>query len=485
MTYQMALDAPVRARRAGLVLAVCCLGQLMVILDSSIVNVAIPSIQSALHFTPGSLTWVYDGYLIPFAGFLLFSGRMVDLYGGRRLLLIGLGVFTVFSLVGGIATNAATLVLGRAGQGFGGAIIASSALAVLTSTFTEPTERAKALALWGAASGSGGAIGVLSGGAIVEWMSWRWVFLVNVPLGLLIAGLAVASVGTTPGGGSGAQAKETKPKQQTKLDVLGSVSVTLGIAALVYGLAEGQRYGWGSARIVSALAIGVVLLAVFVLDQAKLAEQPLMDLRLFRNRSVWAANVTMLAFGAALPATFYFLTLLYQSVLHYSAIRTGLVFLPLTVCAFIGAAASSVIAPRTGPRPMMLAGLVPMIAGLVWQSAADEHATYVADLLGPSLLFGLGLGIVVTSVAGAATAGVPEDKQGLASGVLNTSQSLGGAAGLAVMVAVAQARTAHVAGESGPDAHAFAAGYAAAFLATGVLLALSLVSAAAVPRETR
>ncbi|MFC5070219.1 MFS transporter [Kitasatospora cinereorecta] len=267
--------------------------------------------------------------------------------------------------------------------------------------------------------------------------------------------------------------------------MLGSLSVTLGIAALVYGLAEGQHYGWGSARIVTSLTAGVLLLAVFVLDQAKLAEQPLMELSLFRNRSVWAANLTMLAFGAALPTMFYFLTLLYQTVLHYSAIRTGLAFLPLTVFAFIGAAASSGVAPRTGPRPMMLAGLLPMIAGLVWQSAADENASYLADLLGPTLLFGLGLGIVVTSVAGAATAGVPQDKHGLASGVLNTSQSLGGAAGLAVMVALAQTRTADVAGDTAPDAHAFVSGYGVAFLATGVLLALSLAAAAAVPRGTR
>ncbi|MEU5416871.1 MFS transporter [Streptomyces clavifer] len=481
MTAQMTMEAPVRARRAGLVLAVCCLGQLIVILDASIVNVAIPSIQDALHFTPGSLTWVYNGYLIPFAGFLLFSGRMVDLFGGRRLLLIGTAVFTVFSFVGGIAPNAATLVLGRAGQGFGGAVIASATLAVLSSTFTEPVERAKAFALWGAASGSGGAIGVLSGGAIVEWVSWRWVFLVNLPLGLLIAGMAVMSVTAAPGAPGGAGG----PRKKAKLDVLGSLSVTLGIAALVYGLAEGQHYGWGSARIVTSLTIGVVLLAVFVLDQAKLAEQPLMELSLFRNRSVWAANLTMLAFGAALPTMFYFLTLLYQSVLHYSAIRTGLAFLPLTVFAFIGAAASSSVAPRTGPRPMMLVGLLPMIAGLVWQSAADEHATYLADLLGPTLLFGVGLGIVVTSVAGAATAGVPEDKHGLASGVLNTSQSLGGAAGLAVMVALAQTRTAEVAGDGPPDAHAFVAGYGVAFLATGVLLTLSLAAAAAVPRGPR
>ncbi|MGW6152241.1 MFS transporter [Streptomyces sp. NPDC055144] len=473
MIDQVALDAPAQPRRAGFVLAVCCLAQLTVILDASIVNVAIPSIQNALHFTPGSLTWVYDGYLIPFAGFLLLAGRMVDLFGGRRLLLIGLAVFTAFSLVGGIAANSATLVLGRAGQGFGGAIMASASLAVLSSTFTEPMERAKALALWGAASGSGGAIGVLSGGAIVEWMSWRWVFLINVPLCLLIVGMAVSSIAPTPRGDT---------RKGAKLDVLGSVSVTLGIAALVYGLAEGQRYGWGSTRIVGSLTIGVVLLAVFVLDQAKLAKQPLMELSLFRNRSVWAANVTMLAFGAALPTTFYFLTLLYQSVLHYSAMRTGLVFLPLTVFAFIGAAASSVVGPRTGPRPMMLVGLLPMIGGLLWQSTANEHASYVADLMGPSLLFGLGLGIVVTSVAGAATAGVPEDKQGLASGVLNTSQSLGGAAGLAVMVALAQVRTADIAGDGPPDAHAFASGYGVAFLATAVLLALSLAAAAAVPR---
>ncbi|WP_410538497.1 MFS transporter [Streptomyces sp. KL2] len=473
MIDQMTSAAPAKPRRAGFVLAVCCLAQLTVILDASIVNVAIPSIQQDLQFTPGSLTWVYNGYLIPFAGFLLLAGRMVDLLGGRRMLLVGLAVFTVFSLVGGIAPNAGALVIGRAGQGFGGAIMASASLAVLSSTFTHPVERAKALALWGAASGSGGAIGVLSGGAIVQWMSWRWVFLINVPLCLLIVGMAVVSVATTSRIGT---------RGGTKLDVLGSLSVTLGIAALVYGLAEGQRYGWGSARIVASLTIGVVLLAVFVLDQAKWAAQPLMELSLFRNRSVWAANVTMLALGAALPTAFYFLTLLYQSVLHYSAIRTGLVFLPLTLCAFAGAAASSVVGPKTGPRPLMLVGLFPMIAGLLWQSSADESASYIADLLGPSLLFGLGLGILVTSVAAAATAGVPEDKQGLASGVLNTSQALGGAAGLAVMVALAQWRTAQVADGGPPDVHAFASGYGVAFLATAVLLVLSLAAAAAVPR---
>ncbi|GGZ00927.1 DHA2 family efflux MFS transporter permease subunit [Streptomyces nitrosporeus] len=473
MIDQMAPAVPVRQRRAGLVLAVCCLAQLTVILDSSIVNVAIPSIQDALHFTPGSLTWVYNGYLIPFAGFLLLSGRMVDLLGGRRMLMVGFAVFTLFSLVGGIAPNAATLVIGRAGQGIGGAVMASASLAVLSSTFTEPVERAKALALWGAASGSGGAVGVLSGGAIVEWMSWRWVLLINVPLCLVIMAMAAVSVAPTPSRGT---------RKGTKLDLLGSLSVTLGIAALVYGLAEGQRYGWGSARIVTALTVGVVLLVVFVLDQAKWAAQPLMELSLFRNRSVWAANVTMLALGAALPTAFYFLTLLYQSVLHYSAMRTGLVFLPLTLCAFAGAAASSVVGPKVGPRPLMLVGLLPMIAGLLWQSAADENAAYAVDLLGPSLLFGLGLGILVTSVASAATAGVPDDKQGLASGVLNTSQALGGAAGLAVMVALAQMRTSQVADGGPPDAHAFASGYGVAFLATAVLLVCALAAAAAVPR---
>jgi EmrB/QacA subfamily drug resistance transporter len=463
--------------RFGLILAVCCLGQLMVILDVSIVNVALPAMQKALHFDVHSLQWVFNAYLIAFAGFLLLTGRLADLFGRRRLLLSGLVVFTVASLIGGISQNAITLVLARGGMGLGAAAIASSALAVLSATFTEPAARAKAFALWGAAAGSGGAVGVLSGGAIVQWLSWRWVLLVNVPLGLLIFAMAVVAVGQ-------AHAARTR----LKLDLPGALSVTLGITGIVYGLAAGEQYGWGSARIVASFGIGAALLAFFVLDQAKLARQPLMPLGFFRNRSVSAANVLMFAVGATLPSTFYFLTLLFQRVLGYGPLHTGLVFLPLSATAFAGAALCSGLVPRVGPRTVLILGLLPMIGALGWLSQANEFSTFGADLLGPTMLFGFGLGAIVTAAAAAATAGVSEDQQGLASGLLNTNQSLGGAAGLACLVAVASARTTSVGGPSvagGLSHHALAAGYGLGFLASGVLLVASLAAAAAVPRMQR
>jgi EmrB/QacA subfamily drug resistance transporter len=468
-----ALLAP-RRPRLGLILAVCCLGQLMVILDVSIVNVALPAMQRALNFDRSSLQWVPNAYTITFAGFLLLTGRLADLIGRRRMLLAGLAIFTACSLIGGLSRSALALVLARAGQGVGGAAIASAALAVLSVTFTEPAARARAFGVWGAAAGSGGAIGVLSGGAIVQWLSWRWVLLVNVPLGLLIFGMAVVSV---------VQPRDRRAR--ARLDLPGALAVTFGTAAIVYGLAEGQRYGWGSARIVATLGAGAALLIFFALDQAKLASQPLMALSIFRNRSVSAANVLMLTVGATLPATFYFLTLLYQRVLGYSPIHTGLAFLPLTLSAFAGAAVCSGVVPRLSPRPVLVLSILPAIAGLGWLSQANEFSGYAADLLGPCLLFGFGLGAIITAAAAAATAGVPEHQQGLASGLLNTTQSLGGAAGLAALVAVAGARTASVGGElslaHAPGNHALAAGYGLGFFVAAMLLVASLAAAAAVP----
>jgi EmrB/QacA subfamily drug resistance transporter len=446
----------------------------MVVLDGSIMNVALPTVQRVLHFDADSLQWVLNAFMIPFAGLLLLAGRLADLYGRRRFFLTGIVLFTAASLLGGLATDATTLIIARAGQGVGAAIIAPATLAVLSTTFTEPGERAKAFGLWGAAAGSGGAIGVLAGGVIVQWLSWRWVLLVNVPLGVLLFLMAAASV---------IESRDTRAAR--KLDFLGALSVTVGIAALVYGVAEGGRYGWGSGRIVAALAVGAVLLATFLVDQAVLADQPLMPLDIFRSRSVSGSNAVMFLAGAAMLSTFYFMTLLLQEVLHYNAIHTGLAYLPLALSTFVGAGVCSAIVAKTGARPVLALGTALGIVGLVWLSRADEHATFAAGLLGPTVLFGIGVGLVITGTANGATVDVPWERQGLASGLLNTNQSLGSAAGLAALVAVATSRTAHTAAgdpASLASGHALASGFQLAFVVAAVFMAVGFVISLVIPR---
>ena len=469
--------------KPGLVLAVCCLAQLVVVLDASIMNVALPVVQKSLGFDENSLQWVLNAFMIPFAGLLLLAGRMADLYGRRRFFLGGIALFTLASLLGGIAWDAGSLIAARAGQGVGAAIIAPAALSILSTTFTEPAARAKAFGLWGAAAGSGGALGVLAGGVIVEWLSWRWVLLVNIPIGVILLAMAAAAVA------------DTRDKAaRRRLDIFGALSVTLGIGAVVYGIAEGQRYGWGSTRIVTSLGLGAVLLVLFLVDQAKLAQQPLMPLAIFRRRAVSAANAIVLLVGAAMLSTFYFMTLLLQLVLAYDPLHTGLAYLPVSVSTFVGAAGCAAVVVKTGPRPVLVAGLGLSAVGLLWLSMADETASFTGDILGPTVLYGIGLGLVITGTANAATAGVPDEQQGLASGLLNTNQSLGSAAGLACLVAIANSRTAQVTQDTQPtdgaaaaaqQGHALAEGFSLAFLVAAALSAAAILLALAVPKAER
>ncbi|MFF1451676.1 MFS transporter [Streptomyces sp. NPDC058274] len=468
-----------RPARPGLVLAACCLSQLVVVLDGSIMNVALPAVQSDLSFDQNSLQWVLNAFMIPFAGLLLLAGRMADLFGRRRLFLTGIAVFTVSSLLGGLAVSSLWLILARAGQGVGAAIIAPATLSVLSTTFVEPKERAKAFGLWGAAAGSGGAIGVLAGGVIVEWLSWRWVLLVNIPLGAVLMFMVASAV-----------AESRDPQARRRLDVMGALSVTLGLALIVYGIAEGERYGWGSTRILTALGAGVLLLVFFLVDQAKLAEQPIMPLSIFRSRSVSVANAVTFFGGAAMLSTFYFITMQLQLVLGYSALHTGLAYLPLSLATFVGAGGCSVVVARTGSRPVLLVGLVLAAVGLLWLSRADETAAFAADLLGPTVIFGIGLGLLITGTANAATADVPESQQGLASGLLNTNQTLGSAVGLAILVAVANSRTKEAMKSVDPAdavarAHALSSGYERAFLVTAGVLAATVLIALAAPKARR
>jgi EmrB/QacA subfamily drug resistance transporter len=456
--------------RLGLVLAVCCAGQFMVVLDASVVNVALPSIDRSLHFGASSLQWVINAYTIAFAGFLLLGGRLADLFGRRRIFLLGITVFTLASLVGGLAFNASTLVLARAVQGLGAAIVAPATLTVLGTTFTDPAERGKAFGLWGAVSGGGGAIGVLVGGMITEWLSWRWILLVNVPIGILLFAATAYAVTELRG-----------DENERRLDILGALSVTLGLIAIVYGVAEAQKYGWGSGRIVGSLVVGAALLALFLIDQAKLARQPLVPLGIFRVRTVTVANIVAFTASAALFSTFYFFTLYTQLVLGYSPLRTGLAYLPLSVGIFAGARGIAPLVARIGPRWILVTGLVLSVAGLAWLGNTSVHASFAADLLGPTLLLGFGQGMVTASSANVGTAGLPYQQIGLASGLLNTNRQLGGALGLAILVALAVNRTGH---HGGGYKEALASGYGLAFLAAAVFAAAGIVAALAAPAKT-
>ncbi|MDX6311935.1 MAG: hypothetical protein QOF44_1399 [Streptomyces sp.] len=465
-------SAPAEAGiRLGLVLAVCCLGQFMNVLDASVVNVALPVIARDLGFAHTNLQWVNNAYTIAVCGFLLLGGRLADLFGQRRIFLSGVGLFTLASAVGGLAGSPVTLVLARAFQGLGAAVMAPATLTVLGTTFTQPAARARAFGFWSAVSGAAGAIGVLVGGVITQWLSWRWILLVNVPLGLLLFAAVRWVVPETPGNRG----------RRGGLDVPGAVTVTLGLIATVYGVGGSHTHGWGSPQVIGALTAGGALLGLFVFLQAKVSPHPLVPLGIFRNRSVAAANLVAFFAIAALFSTFYFFTLILQQVLDYSPLRTGVSYLPMSLGLALGGWGVSSLVPRTGPRPVLLAGLSLGSAGLLWLSRADEHATFAGNLLGPALLIGFGMGAVLNATTNAATAGLPPRQAGLASGLLNTTRQLGSAVGLVTLATLAASRTATESGRGVPIGHALASGYGLALYGAAIFGAAGLLASLAVP----
>jgi EmrB/QacA subfamily drug resistance transporter len=435
-----------------MVLAACCMGQFMIILDGSVMNVALGVINETFTFHGNTLQWVANSYAIIYAGCLLLGGRLADLYGRRRLMLTGIVIFTLASMAAGVAFNATTLIIARGFQGLGAAIMAPASLTVLGTTFTDGPARAKAFGLWGAAAAGGGAIGVLLGGVFTEWLSWRWLLLINLPIGIALYSAAAYSV------------KESKSAADNKLDIPGALSITAGLMALVYGIAEGS---------LMPAIVGVLVLGFFLVDQAKLAKQPLVPLSFFRNRSVTAANLVALVASGAIFTVFYFFTLYMQQVLGYSPIHTGLAYVPLTVGVFLGARGLAPHVNSLGPKRVLLIGLSLSAAGMFWLSSASAPVSYFADLFGPTLLLGLGQGVVTTGTALAATANLPYHQAGLASGVLNTTRQLGGAVGLAMLVAIANSQA------------SLAGGYLLAFTVSGVFLLISLVPASFAPGGTR
>ncbi len=442
-------------------LILLCSAQFVVVLDASIVNVALPTIKEALHFSESGLPWVVNAYVLTFGGFLLLGGRLADLLGRRRVFMFGLVLFALASLVGGLATNSGQLVAARAVQGLGAAILSPAALSIVATTFRDGAERNKALGIWGAVAGSGGAAGVLLGGVLTEYVGWEWVLWVNVPIGIAAAAIAPSLIA------------ETRNEDETRhFDVAGAATITIGLSALVYALLDAPDAGWGSTQTIGILAAAAVLLIAFVAIERR-SRAPLVPFRIFRLRTITGANVVGILVGASLFSMFFFISLYMQQVLGYSAIKAGLSYLPLAVSIILSAGIASSLVTKVGFKPILATGMILIAAGLLWfsQISPPPDGSFVADILGPSLLAAVGLGFAFVPVTIAAVSGVEDREQGLASGLINTSQQVGGALGLAILAAIANSEIG-----TSRDPVVLTDGFASAFLVGAGFAILGLIA---------
>jgi EmrB/QacA subfamily drug resistance transporter len=455
-----------QSRRGVAILLLLSLVQFMDVLDASILNIALPSIKGDLGFSQQSLQWVVNGYILTYGGFLLLGGRAADLLGRRRILVTGLVVFAGSSLIGGFAHSSSLLIAARLAQGVGAAMLSPAALSTLTSTFRSTRDRNTALGVWAAVSGIGGAAGVLFGGLLTEGPGWRWVLFINVPFS------AIAFVGAFI-----LLKKERPSARLANFDALGAFLVTGGMLLLVYSLVKAPDVGWGSARTIAGLAGAAVILAAFVVNELRV-RNPLVPLAILRVKGVAAADATQMVALAGFLPMFFFLTLYMQTVLDYSPIQTGIAYLPLTGGFIIAASISSQLFTRIGTKPVVVLGALITAGGLYWLSRIPVDGSYVSDILPGLLTVSFGMGGVFTGLTTAANAGVGEDKTGLAAGLLNTGQQLGAALGLAILSALATARTTSLL-DAGHHSVAQAAtdGYQLALLAgAGFLFAATLVA---------
>ena len=447
-------------------LILLCVAEFVVVLDASIVNVALPSIGKALHFSNQNLPWVVNAYLIAFGGFLLLGGRAADLLGRRRVFMGGLIVVAVASLLAGFATSQGELIAARAAQGLGAAILSPAALSIVTNLFGDGAERNKALGAWGAVAGSAGAVGVLLGGVLTSGLGWNWVLWVNVPVALIALAL-------TPG-----LIPESRSESDTRhFDAAGAVTITAGLSLLAYAMLDASSAGWGSTKIVGLLAAAVALIAVFIAIELR-SRSPLVPFRIFRLRTLTGANVVGILLGASLFSMFYFISLYMQQVLHYSPIHAGLSYLPLAVTIVIAAGFGGQLVTRFGFKPILAAGMLFTAGGLVYFSRIATGGSFLADILGPSLLAAIGLGFSFVTSTIAAVSGVEGREQGVASGLINASQQIGGALGLAVLSTLATTKTHHVLASGGSNLpQALTAGFQHAFIGGSVIAALGFLAA--------
>ena len=462
-------DAPRRGYgHRGIALIILLCAQLMVILDATVVNIALPEIERGLNFSATSLSWVMNGYTLTFGGLLLLGGRAGDILGRRRMFLAGISLFTLASLAGGLATSAGLLLAARAVQGVGGALASPAVLALIVGSFAEGRERTRALAIYTGVVTGGASLGLVLGGVITEWLSWRWVLFINVPIGLIALAAAPRFVTETP-------------RQPGRFDVAGALTSTLGMASLVYAFIRAAASGWGDGLAAGAFVLAVVLLAAFLLTETR-APQPITPLRLFADVSRSGSYVARLLLVAGMMGMFFFLTQFLQDVLGFSPLRAGIAFLPMTIMVFGVSRAAPRLMVRAGPRVMMIAGMVPVIIGMAWLSRVSPGTGYWTGVIGPMVLLGGGMGTVFVPLTTASLAGVQPADSGAASSMVNVMQQIGGALGLAVLVAVYGTSTRDAARHPLPGAtaavqahHVLAHGMATAFLLAAILDAVALI----------
>ncbi|GAA2928910.1 MFS transporter [Streptomyces enissocaesilis] len=461
-----ASSRPPRPTRTWAVVLAACAGQFLVVLDVSVVNVALPSMRADLGLSAIGLQWVVNAYSIAFAGFMLLGGRAADLFGRKRTFLTGLGLFTAASLAGGLAQEDWHLLAARAVQGLGAAVLAPATLTILTSAVPEGPARARAIGTWSAVGAGGGAAGGLVGGVLTDALSWRWVLLINVPVGaLVLAGAALWLV-------------ESHSRDGRRLDLPGALLVTAGLATLAYGIVQTEAEGWAAAATLVPLTVGLVLLGVFVAVEARTGA-PLMPLKFFRVRAVSAANAAMFVNGSAMFSMWFFMTLYAQNVLGYTPLGAGLALVPSSLSVVLGSKLAPRLMAGVGARRVAITGTLVAAGGMAWQSTMSAEGTYLTAILGPGVLMMAGAGLASTPLASLATSGGEPGDAGLLSGLINTSRTMGGALGLAVLSTVAASRTA-----GGAEAQALTAGYALAFrVGAGALLAGVVLMLVWLPRH--
>jgi EmrB/QacA subfamily drug resistance transporter len=411
-----------REGRPGIALTVIAACQLMVVLDATIVNIALPHIQDALKFSTTDLTWVVSAYTLTFGGLLLLGGRAGDILGRRRVFMTGILVFTLASLLGGLAQEPWQLLAARALQGVGGAIASPTSLALITTTFPEGPERNRAFGVFAAVSAGGGAIGLLAGGMLTEWLDWRWVLFVNVPIGVLIAVLAPMYISESE-------------RHPGRFDVAGALTSTAGMASLVYGFIRAAEEGWRDSLTIGSFTAAAVLLLMFGLIERR-AREPITPLKMFTDRNRSGTYVIMLSLAAAMFGMFFFIVLFVQNVLQYTPIEAGLAFLPVTVAIVTGAGLSQRFLPVLGPKPFMMAGSTMVVLGLGWQTMISPDSSYLGGVLGPMVMFGFGMGLNFVTLTLTAVSGVAPHEAGAASGLLNVTQQVGGSLGLSILTTV-------------------------------------------------
>jgi EmrB/QacA subfamily drug resistance transporter len=461
---------PYATTNRWLILVIACLAQFMVVIDATVVNVALPSIQEGLHFSPADLQWVVNAYTLVFGGFLLLGGRAADLLGRKRLFIAGIVVFSAASLLNGLAQSSTMLIIGRGIQGLGGAMVSPAALSIITTTFIDRSERTRALGVWSAIAAAGAAVGLLMGGVLTDLASWPWIFIVNVPVGIASVVLALRYI-----------PESRIDTEHRTFDLLGASTVTTALLVIVFAIVKAQPWGWGSPKTIGLLAVGVALLGAFVAIERR-SKAPLMRLDIFRIRTLATGDGAMLLVASAMFGMFFFASLYVQEILGYSPLRAGLAFLPVTVGMIIGSVVAQQLIKRLGIRNVAVAGITLAAIGMVVLTGLPVNGSYAADLLPGLLPLSIGMGLTFVPVTLLGTSGVSGDDAGLASGLFNTSQQVGGSLGLAILSTLAASQTTSLLSGGGIAAHTATAqlaarvsGYHVAFAAAAVMLVAAAV----------